>query len=59
VVGEDDETDTLHLPSPRWYVVNEKDSPADASFLFLAKGNNPPSRDFFSFSGGRVVGLKG
>jgi len=22
VVGEDEEADTLHLPSPRWYVLN-------------------------------------
>jgi len=25
VVGEDDEADTLHLPSPRWYVVDGND----------------------------------
>ena len=48
VVGEDEEADTLHLLSPRWYVVDEKDSPGDASVLFLAKENNPPNRDFFS-----------
>ena len=52
VVGEEEEADTLHLSSPRWYVVYEKDSPGDASVLFLAKGNNPPNRDFFSVSGG-------
>jgi len=22
VVGEDEEADTLHLPSPRWYVID-------------------------------------